>query len=369
VIAVMVVLYAPLAISYMWYLFTPDAPRLQTQLTEVINGKAYATGTYSVHWARDTDYAAARWALLVHTTLGGVALALAMLQFSARIRARWIGFHRWLGRTYFVLMTISMVTAIIYLTGVMPIRFIGGAGFQMQLWLLAIGTLGSGFYALWAIRRRDVLTHRAWMTMNISFMLTAPLLRVFWVFLAPLRSEFALLMNLNLGSIALSVIAPAGGALAFMITQRSRRRGVAPAPRAARRSAALAAAVLGTLVLTGQFLQMGSSPSPAFPVEGLLLSTLSAWGLIAICLAGAARAAHAGDWLREGQWSTLLVGAALAPVGAALLALALLPLVDTANALIAGLMVGPAGPIGIAFAVVVHRAGRHGVRRAAAVSS
>lgn len=358
VIAVMTVLYAPMAISYMWFLFSPHAPQLQDALTTAINGEDYATGRYSVHWARDADYAAARWAMLVHTTLGGVALTLSMLQFSSQIRTRRIAFHRWLGRLYFALMTVSMVAAIVYLLGVTPIAFIGGTGFQAQLWLLAMGTLTSGYYALWAIRRRDVVTHRAWITLNISFMLTAPLLRVFWVLLAPLRPEFALLINLGLGSVVLAVLAPGGGVVAFMLSQRTRARGEARSQRVRRYVAAVTLAAIGSTAVIVQYAAIGTSGLPGFPVDGVVLALASAWGLVAVCLIGALRAARAGDWTREGQWSSFLIGAGLAPIGAAGVAIAAIPLTDTANALVAGLMTGPSGPIVIAFAIVVHQSRR-----------
>ncbi len=69
-------------------------------MNTAINGRGYALGDGSVDAVRHQAYAEHRVVLLVHTTLGALALTLAMFQFSARIRERWPAVHRWNGRSY-----------------------------------------------------------------------------------------------------------------------------------------------------------------------------------------------------------------------------------------------------------------------------
>ncbi len=44
VIAAVAFLYLPLAINYMWPVFSPGTPRLQDGINELLNGRAYAVG-------------------------------------------------------------------------------------------------------------------------------------------------------------------------------------------------------------------------------------------------------------------------------------------------------------------------------------
>jgi uncharacterized membrane protein/uncharacterized membrane protein YeaQ/YmgE (transglycosylase-associated protein family) len=358
VIAVTALLYVPLAVSYMWYLFDPGAPQLQDAVTSAVNGREYAVGQGSVHWARDADYAANRWVMLLHTSLGGLALGLAMIQFSGRIRAGRPAVHRWIGRTYFVLVNISMAAAILYLFRTAPLQYFGGFAFHVQLWMLAVGTLFSLWYAIIAIRRGDVVTHRAWIGMNVALMMTAPLLRVVWVFLAPLRPEHELIINLGIGAIMLAVIAPAGGAVAFMLTQR-RKTSEATLPVPVNVILGVVAAlVAGTLAVTLRFASVSG-----FPAEGLVIGVVQAWAYAFLCLAGLWRACIAGNERRASQWRWLTIGSSLTLISAALVAFAADPVQDSLNALITGLMIGPPVPIALTFFLVVDQAGRQ--RRAA----
>jgi hypothetical protein len=77
VIAAVAVLYLPMALTYTWPLFFP-APHLQDGLNTVVNGSDYAVGHGSVQDVRHVDYTHHRVVMLVHTTLGGLALTLAM---------------------------------------------------------------------------------------------------------------------------------------------------------------------------------------------------------------------------------------------------------------------------------------------------
>jgi uncharacterized membrane protein len=107
----------------------------------------------------DRRFAVNPFATLLHVLPGGVFLILAPLQFSSRIRNRYIRFHRWSGR---ILVLTAVVAAIagLYFGLLMPyggpgevtaIAFFGG------LFLVAVSR---GFLA---IRRGQVARHREWM--------------------------------------------------------------------------------------------------------------------------------------------------------------------------------------------------------------
>lgn len=352
---VVVLGYAPLAINYTWPLFAPGAPRLQDQLNTVINGRTYALGEGSVESVRHDDYIRHRVMLLIHTTLGAVALILAMFQFSPRLRANRPAVHRWTGRGYLALTTISMLTALIYLMVTPAAKHFIGPAFETQLRGLAVFTLGSAWYAFYAIRRnRDVVSHRAWMTYSIAFMLTSPLLRLLWISLQPVIPQHDLLTNTGAAALILAVVAPGGAALVFMLTQRD-----VPAPAARSVSAwvyvaIVAVAVVGGAVYTAQCMRL---PAP-------IPHTLAAFHLVpvaivmAITLIGVRNARIRADCGREKQWRVLLLGFATASVATILYSLIIPPSFTVADGVLAGGMDGSVITITIAMAVVVRAAAR-----------
>ncbi|GAS96419.1 membrane protein, PF10067 family [Mycolicibacterium canariasense] len=354
VTAMVAILYLPLALNYTWPLFSGDVSRWQDGVNTAINGRGYALGDGSVEVVRHSAYAEHRVVLLVHTTLGALALLLAMFQFSARLRERRPAAHRWTGRAYLALMSTSMVTALIFLYVTPPAQHFIGPAFETQLRGLAVGTLASAWYALYAIRNRDVVTHRAWMTYSIAFMMAAPLLRFIWIGIQPLIPQHDVLTNIGVGSLILGVAAPGAAAFAFMLSESSRLRD--SQPRAASTpiplwpyGAAAGLAVLGSLAYTGLTQRL---PAP-IPHSLVAFHLVPVWICVAIAAVGVARARTAGDTARERQWRWLLWGFAAAPTSASLYSLIVPPDFTAADAIIAGGMDGAAIPITIGFAVVV----------------
>lgn len=354
VVAAITALYLPLALNYTWSLFDTEASRWQDGVNTVINGRAYALNDGSVQSVRQAAYAEHRVVLLVHTTLGALALTLAMFQFSARLRERRPAVHRRIGRAYLTLMTISMVTALIFLYATPPAEHFIGPAFETQLRALAVGTLASAWYAVYAIHNRDVISHRAWMTYSIAFMLTAPLLRFIWIGIQPLVPQHDLLTNIGVGSLILGVVAPGGAAVAFMLTQRPAPGQISTSVSVWRYGAALALAVLGSLSYTRLALQL---PAP-IPHSLVAFHLVPAWIAIGIAVIGVARARTRRTPARERQWRWLLWGFAAAPASAALFSLIVPPAFTAADAIIAGGMDGAGIPITICFAIVVRAAAR-----------
>ena len=106
----------------------------------------------------DRRYAADPVLTLLHILPGGVFLILAPLQFSSRLRSRYIQFHRWSGRIL-MLTGLAAAAAGLYFGLRMPY---GGPGeatavaFFGGLFVFAVGR------AFVAIRRHQVARHREW---------------------------------------------------------------------------------------------------------------------------------------------------------------------------------------------------------------
>jgi len=97
---------------------------------------------------------------LVHIAAGFLFMTLGPLQFVGAIRNRWLRFHRWCGRIFFVASLVGVLSAFVFVP-VLPIfgtftskvaASIGGALFLI--------CLVKGY---WHIRRFEIAQHREWM--------------------------------------------------------------------------------------------------------------------------------------------------------------------------------------------------------------
>jgi uncharacterized membrane protein len=94
---------------------------------------------------------------------------------SSKLRSKYPTVHRWLGRCY-----LGIGVAIGGFAGLFIALFafggvVGRAGFAC----LALTWLYTGLRAYLAIRRRDIETHRRWMTRNFALTLAAVTLRIY----------------------------------------------------------------------------------------------------------------------------------------------------------------------------------------------
>lgn len=141
----------------------------------------YAYGAGSVHVDQERVYAEALRFLVMHTTMGAIALALGPFQFIAAIRRRVPALHRTMGRIYLTTVVLSMFAGIGYLSMTPLARIYSGAPFGIALWGLDFMVLFTAWRAYSAIRQRDVFRHQAWMAFNFGLVLSTPGLRFFWV--------------------------------------------------------------------------------------------------------------------------------------------------------------------------------------------
>lgn len=141
----------------------------------------YAHGAGSVHLEQRHAYGRGLHFLLMHTMMGAVCLAVAPLQFSARLRRARPALHRTLGGIYLLAVLLSMLGGMAYLA-VTPLHEVySGRPFGLALWALDIMVLATALRAWQAIRARDFQRHQAWMAFNFGLILTTPMLRLLWV--------------------------------------------------------------------------------------------------------------------------------------------------------------------------------------------
>jgi uncharacterized membrane protein len=108
-------------------------------------------------------FAKVKWWLVPHGIGGALALLLAPLQFSNRLRVRFLRLHRILGRVYVASVVIAAPVAI-------PIALIQG---PPTLFMAAVmqtsGWLVTTFIALYAVRSGNIKQHREWMIRSYPF--------------------------------------------------------------------------------------------------------------------------------------------------------------------------------------------------------
>lgn len=108
-----------------------------------------------------------KWWLLPHGIAGALALLLGPLQFSQRLRKRFLPRHRIAGRVYVGAVAVAAplgiwIEYIKYAHAIAPLRlFVASSGFGA---LFAL-TTALGFFAA---KRRDIQTHRRWMTRSYA---------------------------------------------------------------------------------------------------------------------------------------------------------------------------------------------------------
>ena len=109
-----------------------------------------------------------------HVILGGLFLALAPLQFSSRVRERYVRLHRWSGRAL-VLAALLVGLSGLTLGALFPY---GGRGAASAVFAAGALFLYALVRAFRAIRRGDVARHREWMIRMFSIGLGIATVRV-----------------------------------------------------------------------------------------------------------------------------------------------------------------------------------------------
>lgn len=112
--------------------------------------------------------------LLVHVAGAATALLVGPVQFSAGLRTRFRGLHRWLGRTYVVSCLVGGVSGFLLALGAStgPISTMGFGGLAI-IWIVTTSL------AWRRAMQRSFTEHRAWMIRSFALTLAAVTLRLY----------------------------------------------------------------------------------------------------------------------------------------------------------------------------------------------
>src|SRR5579872_7021622 len=162
-------------------LLTPssDRPRFKTilwvslgltVLFVFITSELLLVTDYPMYHAYRLQVIADRHLLIPHTICGMVALLAGPVQFSSRIRRRYLQFHRVLGRMYVLSVLIGAFTGIALASGRPGLP---GTSMQAAAWIVCTTA------AFVAARNRQIVVHRQWMARSYAVTFTFVSSRVF----------------------------------------------------------------------------------------------------------------------------------------------------------------------------------------------
>lgn len=119
--------------------------------------------------------------LSVHNVLGGVCMLFGAMQFWPAFRRRFPRWHRAFGGLYIVAAQSAMIAAMIYLWRTPVVDIYDHLTFYVGLWALAIGVTVTLWMAIYAMLRKRIAQHQAFMSLNYGLLLTAPIQRYGWL--------------------------------------------------------------------------------------------------------------------------------------------------------------------------------------------
>jgi len=120
-----------------------------------------------------------------HIILGGIALAIGWVQFSARWRNANLKRHRFIGRIYMIA-TVLSATAGMYIAQYATGGLIAALGF----FCLGLVWFYTTFFGFWSIREYNVESHRKWMIFSFAACFAAVTLRIWLPLLELITGDF-----------------------------------------------------------------------------------------------------------------------------------------------------------------------------------
>jgi uncharacterized membrane protein len=103
------------------------------------------------------------WLMALHGMPGALALILGMFQFSDRLRRRYLGAHRIIGRVYVGCVVISAPTAVVVSFVLATPTLLMASTIQSVAWLATTAT------GLYCARSGNIQQHREWMMRSYPF--------------------------------------------------------------------------------------------------------------------------------------------------------------------------------------------------------
>ncbi len=157
-------------------------PRLSTPLWWLMLISSVAIAGYATRYfilpTTDSHFAHYLLPLRLHIAGGIGALLAGPWQFSERLRARNLEFHRWLGRFYLIEVTLGSIAGL-----VMAVVSLEGLATHFGFGILAILWFLTGLQAYRLVRRGEIEGHRQWMIRNFALTLAAVTLRNWFPFM------------------------------------------------------------------------------------------------------------------------------------------------------------------------------------------
>jgi uncharacterized membrane protein len=134
-----------------------------TTLFVFITSEVLLVTDYSMYHAYRLQVIADRQLLIPHSLCGVLALLVGPLQFSSRLRTRYLKFHRVLGRVYVVSVFIGAFTGIALAAGRPGLP---GTSMQAAAWMVCTTA------AFITARNRHIVQHRQWMARSYAVTFT-----------------------------------------------------------------------------------------------------------------------------------------------------------------------------------------------------
>jgi uncharacterized membrane protein len=141
-----------------------------TVLFVFITSELLLVTDYPIYHAYRLQVIADRHLLIPHTLAGTLALLIGPINFSSRIRQRYLQLHRILGRIYFISVFVGSFTGIALAYGRPGLP---GTSMQAAAWMVCTTA------ALIAARNRQIAVHRQWMARSYAVTFTFVSSRVF----------------------------------------------------------------------------------------------------------------------------------------------------------------------------------------------
>ena len=128
-----------------------------------------------VHPDMKVNFLAHATGIYIHVFAAIVALVLGPFQFSTRLREKYTGLHRWLGRAYLGVGVLAGGLSGLYMSQ----YAFGGPVAKLGFAVLAVLWIYTGLRAYLAVRHGAIEMHRKWMVRNFSLTFAAVTLRLY----------------------------------------------------------------------------------------------------------------------------------------------------------------------------------------------
>lgn len=307
-----VIFFAPLSFTY--FFDETHTSNLSDKVLVVLVSPefAYGEGSGTLHDNNGSHfrvYLRHLTAMSSHTIAGSIAIVAGLVQFNTTLQFKYPAIHRFLGRLYFLCAVTISWSSSVFLADAMPINEVfSGDFFAYVLASLSMGVMLTAGCALYAIWNRDIGSHREFMALNYSFMLSAPFLRVGWITLGQFWGETKSVLNLYSSIFA-------GPFLIATSIFYLRQRHVRPSnARLISSNFRLAVAACGLLGLLFQTVKGPSFDGGPYPVAFLLALGPQVALYMALFIALARAAKRRGDMGSYTAWITYQNGLLSAPM-------------------------------------------------------